>query len=120
MINVVNKYKHTPTGNDFFIGRGSPLGNPFTSIKNKQTKAQYIVETKEISVNRYEEYLLEKIKNKDIEICEELNKLYMLAKENDINLVCYCVTEKNKMCHGNVIKRIIEDKLLCQQKKKEN
>jgi hypothetical protein len=32
MITVVNKYKHTPTENDVYIGRGSALGNPFTSI----------------------------------------------------------------------------------------
>jgi hypothetical protein len=34
MITVVNKYKHISGDNDVYIGCGSVLGNPFTSIKD--------------------------------------------------------------------------------------
>ena len=61
MIIVVNKYKHTPTENDVYIGRGSVLGNPFTSIKDKTTKVEFICESREESVERFKEYILSKI-----------------------------------------------------------
>jgi len=42
MITVVNKYKHVPTRDDVYIGRGSILGNPYSSIKDRDTKATVI------------------------------------------------------------------------------
>lgn len=108
MIIVVNKYKHTPTSSDIYIGRGSTLGNPFTSIKDKNTKAEYICDSREESVNNFEEYLTGKILQKDIKICAELNRIYMLSLKENINLVCFC---KPKKCHGDIIKRIIESKI---------
>lgn len=75
-------------------------------------KAQFQCKTPEESVEKYKEYLIEKINNKDKEICDELNKLYLRCKtSNLINLVCYCVTETNNICHGQIIKQIIESKL---------
>lgn len=50
MIYVVNKHKHTPTETDVYIGRGSDLGNPYTSIKDGKTKARYVVDSREESV----------------------------------------------------------------------
>ena len=104
MITVVNKYKHTPTENDVYIGRGSVLGNPFTSIKDRQTKAEFICENREESVESFRKYLLSKINKKDKEVCDELNKIY---KMKEVNLVCFC---KPKSCHGDIIKEVIENK----------
>lgn len=109
MIKVVNKYKHKPTSDDLYIGRGSILGNPFTSIKHKQTKAQYICESRGESVERYENYLREKITTKDTDICTKLNNIFIRVKRGEkVNLVCFC---KPKICHGDIIKKIIEEKL---------
>lgn len=108
MISVVNKYKHQKTESDFYIGRGSALGNPFTSIKTKETKALVVCENREESISRFKEYLKEKIQNKDEKICFELNRIYKMAKKGDVNLICYCAP---KACHGDVIKEIIEEKL---------
>ena len=105
MITVVNKYKHTPTENDVYIGRGSVLGNPFTSIKDRQTKAEFICDTREESVEKFKEYLLGKIAEKDKKLCDELNRIY---KMETVILVCFC---KPKSCHGDFIKKIIESKL---------
>lgn len=105
MITVVNKYKHTPTENDVYIGRGSVLGNPFTSIKDKQTKAEFICDSREESVESFRKYIEEKIASKDKKICDELNKIYKMPQ---VNLVCFC---KPKSCHGDIIKTLIESKL---------
>lgn len=112
MITIVNKHTHISSPYDFYCGRGSILGNPFTSKSLNKTKAQFQCKTPEESIEKYKEYLIDKINNKDKEICDELNRLYELARTGYvINLVCYCVTEKNNICHGNVIKEIIESKL---------
>lgn len=103
MITVVNKYKHTPTENDVYIGRGSVLGNPFTSIKDRQTKAEFICESREESVEKFKEYILNKIAIKDKAVCDELNRIY---KMETVNLVCFC---KPKSCHGDLIKQIIDN-----------
>lgn len=109
MIIVVNKYKHTPTNSDVYVGRGSVLGNPYTSIKNRNTLAEQQCDSREESINNFEIYLNEKIKKGNNKICDELNRIYKLSKENDnIYLVCFC---KPKDCHGDIIKKVIEEKL---------
>lgn len=50
MITVVNKYRHKPTPLDVYIGRGSVLGNKFTHIKDRSTKASVIVNTRQESI----------------------------------------------------------------------
>lgn len=107
MITVVNKYKHEPTVNDVYVGRGSVVGNPFTHNTGK-TKAEFIVDTREKAIAEYEKWLLNKIEQKDKLVCDELNRLYSLAKKGNVNLVCYCSPQS---CHGDVIKKVIESKL---------
>lgn len=107
-ISVVNKRKHVPARNDFYIGRGSALGNPFTHRELEDTIAQYHCETREEAISSYEKYVKDKINQRDLRICDELNRIFIAAKKGDVNLVCYC---KPKSCHGDIIKRIIEEKL---------
>lgn len=107
MIYVVNKYKHLSTNNDIYVGRGSPLGNPYTHIRNN-TKAEYVVSSRNVAIAIYENWLSQKIKDKDPDVCNMLNKIYSMAKRGDVNLVCYCFP---KNCHANIIKRIVESKL---------
>lgn len=108
MIYVVNKYKHTPTEFDVYIGRGSPLGNPYTSKKLSETKAQHQANSREESIKSYESYILEQIKKRDDDMCDELNRIYLMAKRGDVYLVCFC---KPQDCHGDIIKKIIESKM---------
>ena len=111
MIKVVNKHHHTPTPNDFYIGRGSPLGNPYTS-KTTPTKAQFQCETAGESVSKFREYIVQQIKEKNPKICAELNRIWKAAKTKDINLVCFCAKPQvHFFCHGLIIKEIIESKL---------
>lgn len=53
MTKVVNKYKESY---DIYIGRGSKWGNPYSHQSN--TKAQYVVATREEAITKYREYLL--------------------------------------------------------------
>lgn len=100
-IYVVNKNNHAPTDNDFYIGRGSVLGNPYTSKDVNNSKAIYQAKSKDDAIELYETYLENRIKNNDISVVTEINKMLGLLKDNDIYLVCYCSPKK---CHGDVIK----------------
>lgn len=109
MINVVNKYTHTLTPDDILICRGTPLGNPYTSIQYRETKAQFVCATREESLGSFNTYILERIAQKDKKICDELNRIWKIVKNGGtVNLVCYCTP---KPCHGNILKKIIESKL---------
>ena len=109
MINVVSKYKHEPSNNDVYIGRGSPLGNPFTGSKKvENTKAAFQCSSREEAIEKYEQYLRLAIYKNDSYICNEMNRIWKMAKTGDVNLVCFC---KPKACHGDIIKKLIEEKL---------
>lgn len=109
MIKVVNKHTHKPTQNDIYVGRGSVLGNPYTSIQGYSTKAEFICDSREESIKNFSSYLEEKIKLKDKVICDELNRVWKIAKSGiDINLVCYC---SPKACHAHMIKKTLENTL---------
>lgn len=106
---IVNKRLHSPTKNDFYIGRGSALGCPFTILPLEKTKAVYQCSTKEEAIDKYEGYLNEMIDNGDKEICDRLNEMYLKALDEDINLVCYCSPDR---CHGEVIRSLLISKLV--------
>ena len=104
MIQVVNKYKHKSTPNDVYIGRGSPLGNPYTHLEGA-TEAEYKVATREEAIEKYEPWLEKAVMNTPlVAVC--IDKITQSVLEgNDINLVCFC---KPQDCHGDVIKKYIE------------
>ena len=108
-IKVVNKSVHAPTDSDVYIGRGSNLGNPYTSKDLGKTKAEFQATNKEESLNSYKDYLNQKIKSGNNIICDELNKIYLMSLKGDVNLVCYCAP---KGCHGDIIKGIVTAKLI--------
>lgn len=90
MCKVVNKYKESY---DVYIGRGSIWSNPFTHIKDKQTKAEFVVETREESISRFKGWLWSEIKRGNITV-EHLKDL------DGKTLGCFC---KPKSCHGDII-----------------
>ncbi|MEK6829388.1 MAG: DUF4326 domain-containing protein [Nanoarchaeota archaeon] len=105
MIKVIHKKHSKKYENVFYIGRGSPLGNPYTSIQGRETLAKFVVSSREESIELYRTYLLECIEKKDKEVCDMLNSIYKLAVDSDVYLSCYC---SPKSCHGDVVKEIIE------------
>lgn len=100
-ITVVNKH-HRVEGE--YIGRGSPLGNMFTHLHGIPNTTH--VASRDEAVDLYEMYIRAKIAGGDEIIIKELSRLYRLAEYKPLNLVCYCAPQR---CHGDVIKRIIED-----------
>lgn len=111
MLKVVNKHSHKPNQKqkDYYIGRGSLLGNPFTHLPLEKSKALYQVADRDEAIRKYEIYLCNKITVAgDRAIRMEFKKIIDMMKSSDVNLVCFCAP---KRCHGDVIKEIIEDML---------
>lgn len=99
MITVVNK---RATSKGEYIGRPSPLGNPF---KIKSAGGPY---ERGETIPLYERWLRDKIAAKDPAVCAEMNRLYKLAKRGDLQLVCWCAP---LACHGDVVKKILDEQL---------
>lgn len=89
-ITIVNKH-HGKSGE--YIGRGSPLGNPFVIGKHG---------TREQVITKYAIWLQEQIDKGNPVVLDELNRLGNKAiDEKGLALQCFCYP---KPCHGEVIK----------------
>lgn len=88
---VVNK-RHQKY--DVYIGRGSKWGNPYTHIKGK-TKAKFLVNNREESIEKYEEWIRQQPKL--------LDALHELKGKR---LGCHC---RPHHCHGDVLVELIEE-----------
>ena len=98
-ITVVNKH-HGATG--VYIGRGSPLGNPFPI-------GTTTADSRDAVIARYRIWLTDKIKANDETVCNALNAIAEQALTPDgVKLQCFCAP---RACHGNVIKEVIEKAL---------
>lgn len=104
MVKVVNLH-HDKDVQGIFIGRPSVLGNPFSHLP--RTTAQFKTETREEAVERYAEWLEEQLKINQ-KVKDEMNRLYLIAKKEDLVLICYCYP---KPCHGDIIKNKLEEHL---------
>lgn len=94
-IKIVNHY-HLCFEENEYIGRGSPLGNPF--------KITYEM-PREDAIKAYAKWLLEQIQAGNQEVIGELDRLAGIAMEKGkLILRCYCAP---KPCHGDVIKRVL-------------
>lgn len=93
MIRIENK--KTYRGEGIYIGRPSPLGNPFRIGVNG---------TREEVLAGYRRWLWAQIKLKN-EVYLELKRLAALAKHGDITLVCWCAP---KRCHADLVKSAVE------------
>jgi len=107
MIKVVKMNTYTVLGErTVYIGRGnariaqSPLANPFRISGTC---------TREEAVASYDNWLLLALAERKQPVIDEMNRLYKLAKTGDLVLACYC---KPLACHGDVIKRLLDNKLL--------
>ena len=114
-ITVYNRSKETHDGPyNFPIFRGkSHLGNPYTHIKDRDTKAIYLVADRDEAIDMYSKYY-DLMYGSNIEFTKEVDVIYEAYKRGeDVYLECYC---KPQRCHGDVIveklrKRLVRDKL---------
>lgn len=101
MIRIVNKKVSKEDG--IYIGRPSPLGNPFSHLPD--TLGAFRVASREEAVERYRDWLLTQLKG-NTEACKVFWNLVQFYKDfGELTLVCWCVPKK---CHGEIIKELIE------------
>jgi len=94
MINVLNK--HTKGVSGSYVGRGTPLGNPFRA-KNETDRERVIV--------LYRQWLWDRMREKGspaAKMLDGLTKTYI--RTGKLNLVCWCAPKK---CHAEIIRAAI-------------
>lgn len=95
--------------NVYLIHRPYILSNPYTHIKEKQTKAMFVVNSREESIERYSVYF-DIMYGKNIKFTKMFDEIYdKYRKGEDIFLGCYCYP---KPCHGEVLIKKLQQKLL--------
>lgn len=96
MIRIENK-KHY-RGEGVYIGRPSPLGNPF-KIGEYGTRREVIA--------RYREWLWRQINLRGV-VYRELQRLAAIAKQSDLVLICWCKEQGREIgCHGDILKSAV-------------
>lgn len=96
MITVSSKRNPHPTALNVYVGRPSPLSNPFP-LHNESQRNEVC--------DLYEKYFTNAVA-KDTEVRKAVIALWHLAKGgDDINLVCHCAP---KRCHAGTIKKFLD------------
>lgn len=88
-IKILNKYKDQPTTKTIYIGRGSPLGNPYP-ITKEHPRLEVIA--------KYREYLTICLLDDNPVIINGLKQI-----KSESQLMCFCAPAP---CHGEVIREI--------------
>ena len=111
MIYVYNSHNEdfTLKPNNYYIGRPSVLGNPFTHNGVKTNLAKLAFKTREEAVEAYEKYF-DIMYGKDDEFTKAFDEIYEHYKNGeDIYLQCFC---KPLACHGDIIANKLQKKLI--------
>jgi hypothetical protein len=110
MIYVYNRKVETHNGpNNFYIGRGSVLGNPYTHITDKKTKAIYKAIDRDDAIEKYSHYF-DLMYGSNLAFTNMVDAIYEMYKSGmDVYLECYCAPLR---CHGDIIKEKLEARLL--------
>lgn len=111
MIKVYNRkkedYSYMP--NNYYIGRGGILGNPFSHLPEDKCKAIYKCRTRDEAINRYSGYF-DIMYGHNKEFTEIIDEIYEKYKNGeDVFLECYC---KPEPCHGDIIAQKMQQRLL--------
>ena len=106
------KLKEEHSGpNAFDISRPNIFGNPYTHLKNRQTKAMVKVKNRDEAIDLYDPYFDNVLKD-ETEVGqrfrEEWDRMYEAYKTYDeIFIGCYCHTDER--CHGDIIiKKLVQ------------
>lgn len=91
---------------DIYIGRPSIWGNPYTHHKDKETLAEFVVESREEAILKYREYILG-----NQELLDRLGEL------KGKTLGCWCIDSNDSFpipykCHGQVLVELLNQKIL--------
>lgn len=122
MIYIYNSHLEdfTSQPNNYYIGRPSPLGNPFSHNGVRTVFKTLTFKTREEAIEAYEKYF-DEMYGKDEEFTKAFDEIYEHYKNGeDIYLQCFC---KPKACHGDVIANKLQRKLIkekMEERKKKN
>ena len=96
--------------NNYPIYRGvSILGNPYTHLPIKDTKAMFQCKTREEAIEKYSEYF-DIMYGNNIEFTKIIDEMYEKYKNGeDLFLECYC---KPQPCHGDIIAKKLQEMLI--------
>jgi hypothetical protein len=100
---------HTSNPNNFYVGRGSIFGNPFTYTGKRSNKAKLSFATREEALEAYKKYFTVQYKENP-NFKKAFDYIYSkYEKGEDIYLQCYC---KPLPCHGDYIADMLRRKLI--------
>ena len=112
MIYVYNSHDEDHTngeGCNFYIGRPSPLSNPFTHNGVRTSLATLSFKTRDEAIEAYKKYF-DKMYGSDEEFTKAFDEIYEHYKNGeDIYLQCFC---KPLACHGDYIAEQLQRKLV--------
>lgn len=93
--------------NNYPIYRGaSILGNPYTHLPVKDTKAMFQCKTREEAIEKYDKYF-DLMYGRNVEFTKVIDEMYQKYKNGeDIFLECYC---KPEPCHGDIIAKKLQE-----------
>ena len=109
MIYVYDREKedYSMLDNNYPIYRGaSILGNPYTHLPVKGTKAMFQCKTREEAIEKYDKYF-DIMYGNNIEFTKIIDEMYEKYKNGeDLFLECYC---KPQPCHGDIIAKKLQE-----------
>lgn len=104
-----NNENHTKDPNNYPIYRPNILSNPYTHIKDKQTLASHVVESREKAIELYDHYF-DVMYSGNKEFKAVVDEIYEKYKNGEtIYLECYC---KPFPCHGDIIEKKLKKRLV--------
>lgn len=108
---VYNTYKedHHYHPNNYYIGRPSILGNPYSHLPEEETLAVYKCNSREEAIEKYSSYF-DLMYGSNLEFTKIIDEIYEKYKQGeDIYFECFCHPEP---CHGDVISKKLSGRLL--------
>jgi len=101
-IRVVHK-DSTPKGKRFYVARPSALGNPYTYLPTK-TLAKYKVATRDESIEKYREWIEERMYKDNPQMVEFGKLVEWMMTECYMELACWCAPQS---CHADILRKLV-------------
>ena len=126
MIYVYNSHQEdfTNKSNNFYIGRGSPLGNPFSHNGVRSVFKTLTFKTREEAIEAYDKYF-DKMYGNNEEFTKAFDEIYKHYKNGeDVYLQCFCKPKPmlllfskiysyhQRYCKGSVTKSRLQEKCI--------
>lgn len=120
MIYVYNREKedYSMLDNNYPIYRGaSILGNPYTHLPVKDTKAMFQCKTREEAIEKYDKYF-DIMYGSNAEFTRVVDEMYEKYKNGEnLFLECYC---KPQPCHGDIIAKKLQERFIREKFRERN